>query len=168
MLTFYSLYPATPLKQSAPSVKQWSIKKPLIIALYSLLLDVNFNLQSPIQFPFSRVAGSIPNGQDNERRGRKSPQAEREGCGGWRGSLGILFFFFSLFYLYLHRELDCPDGGDFHLYWRRQWHFPAVCKKEKKKKEEEENCWLIMSGPRGDNYLHIIHRGCNSEDIKRS
>lgn len=72
----------TPLKQSAPSVKQWSIKKPLIIALYSLLLDVNFNLQSPIQFPFSRVAGSIPNGQDNEGRGRKSPQAEREGCGG--------------------------------------------------------------------------------------
>jgi len=81
----------TPLKKSAPSVKQWSIKKPLIIALYSLLLDVNFNLLSPIQFPFSRVAGSVPKGQDNDRRGRKSPQAEMGGCGGWRGSLGTPF-----------------------------------------------------------------------------
>lgn len=87
--TLFILQPLhTPLKQSALSVKQWSIKNPLIIALYSLLLDVNFNLPSPIQFPFSRVAGSIPKGQDNEGRGRKSPQTETGGRGGWRGSLG--------------------------------------------------------------------------------
>lgn len=79
--------PHAPLKQSALSVEQWSIKRPLIMALYSLLLDVNFNLQSLIQFPFSGVAGSAPKGQDNEGRGRKSPQAGTAGV--WRGSLGI-------------------------------------------------------------------------------
>lgn len=116
MCTLFSLHPLhTPLKQSALNVKQWSIKKPLIIALYSLLLDVNFNLLSPIQFPFSGVAGSVPKGQDNERRGRKSSQAETGGCGGWRGSLGTPFFS-SLFSLYLHGELDCPDGEAFKLY----------------------------------------------------
>lgn len=52
------------------------------MALYSLLLDVNFNSQSLTQFPFSRVAGSAPKGQDNEGRGRKSPQAGMGGCGG--------------------------------------------------------------------------------------
>lgn len=117
--------PHAPLKQSALSVERWSIKKPLIMALYSLLLDVNFNLQSLIQFPFIGVAGSAPKGQDNEGRRRKSPQA---GTGGvWRGSLGIPFFWFLLS-LCLHREFDCPDGGAFKLYWRREWHFPAALK----------------------------------------
>lgn len=114
--TLFILHPLyTPLKQSAPSVKQWSIKKPLIIALYSLLVDVNFNLPSPIQFPFSGVSGSVPKGQDKEGRGRKSPQAEMGRHGGWRGSLGTPFFS-SLFSLYLHQELDCPDGGAFKVY----------------------------------------------------
>ena len=41
-------------------------------------------------------------------------------------------------------------------------------RKKKKKEKEEENCWLIMSGPWDDNYLHTIRRRCNSEDTTRS
>lgn len=144
-------------------MEQRSIKEPLIMALYSLLLDVNFNLQSLIQFPSSGVAGSALKGQDNEGRGTKSLQA---GTGGvWRGSPGIPFFC-SLLSLCLHRAFDCPDGGAFKLYWRRGWHFPAALKKKEKKiRKEEENCWLIMSGPRGNNY-HVNWGRVNSEEIR--
>lgn len=104
---------SSPLKQSALSVEQRSIKKPLIMALYSLLLDVNFNLQLLIQFPCSRVAGSAPKGQDNEGRGTKSPQA-----GTW-GSVerlpGDLPSFLCVYIGHLIVQME-----SFKHYWRRE------------------------------------------------
>lgn len=107
------------LNQSVLCITCWSIKKPLITAQYCFLLDVNFNLQSPIQFPFRWAPGKAPKSQDNDERGREVTPAEMGKClcvG--RTLLGCQHTLPSL--LYLPLKLSFREEVDVKLDGRRQ------------------------------------------------
>lgn len=73
-----------PLKQSALSGEQWSIKKPLIMALYSLLLMLILIYSHLLSSPSAEWLALLLKARTMRRGGESHPSMDR-GCG---GSLG--------------------------------------------------------------------------------